>query len=70
MEENGEPSANRETLLARMKAHIAAVVGRYKGQIYAWDVVNEAIEDKSGVWLRDSSYLRITDIGDLLGSGG
>lgn len=56
--ENGEP-ASRELLLSRMKAHIDTVVGRYKGSIYAWDVVNEVIEDKSDIWLRDSRWLQI-----------
>jgi len=55
--ENGQP-ATREQLLARMKAHIDTVVGRYKGLIYCWDVVNEVIEDKSDVWLRDSRWLQ------------
>lgn len=56
--EDGEP-VSRELLLARMKSHIDTVVGRYKGSIYAWDVVNEVIEDKSDVWLRDSRWLQI-----------
>lgn len=39
---------NREALLERMKEHIFTVVGRYKGRIHGWDVVNEAImEDGS-----------------------
>lgn len=35
---------DRETLLARMKEHISTVVGRYKGRIHGWDVVNEALD--------------------------
>jgi endo-1,4-beta-xylanase len=40
----GNP-VNRDTLLARMRDHIHTVVGRYKGRIHEWDVVNEAIWD-------------------------
>jgi len=51
----GQP-AGRDTMLARMREHITAVVGRYKGTVRGWDVVNEAFEDdgtfvKSG-WLK------------------
>src|SRR3954452_6559280 len=40
----GEAGAavTREALLARLKEHITAVVGRYRGKIGGWDVVNEA----------------------------
>ena len=44
---DGKP-ADRATLLARMRDHIHTVVGRYKGKIHGWDVVNEAI-DEDGV---------------------
>jgi endo-1,4-beta-xylanase len=42
--DDGKP-ADRETLLARMRDHIHTVVGRYKGKIPGWDVVNEAIDE-------------------------
>jgi endo-1,4-beta-xylanase len=56
------PRATREELLERMRDHIHAVVGRYKGKIHAWDVVNEAISDEGDEVLRDSLWRQI--IGD------
>lgn len=56
------PRASREQLLQRMRDHIHAVVGRYKGKIQAWDVVNEAISDRGDDVLRDSLWKQI--IGD------
>ncbi|MCR5413726.1 MAG: endo-1,4-beta-xylanase [Kiritimatiellae bacterium] len=49
--------ADRETLINRMRSHIHAVVGRYKGRVYGWDVVNEAFGDDGK--LHDSPWLRI-----------
>lgn len=49
----------RAELLARMKEHIETVVSRYRGRIYAWDVVNEAISDHGGEYLRRSKWLDI-----------
>jgi len=58
--ENGDGgAADREKLLARMKTHIETVVSRYKGIVYAWDVVNEAVSDNSGELLRPSKWLDI-----------
>ncbi len=36
---------DRETALARLRSHIHAVAGRYKGRIGGWDVVNEALDE-------------------------
>lgn len=36
---------SRDAMLSRMKDHIFTVVGRYKGRVHGWDVVNEAFED-------------------------
>lgn len=49
--------ASKELLTQRMRQHIHAVVGRYKGRIKGWDVVNEAIED-DGTY-RQSPWYRI-----------
>jgi endo-1,4-beta-xylanase len=48
---------DRDTLLGRMRSHIHTVVGRYKGRIQSWDVVNEAL-DEDGT-LRKSLWLKI-----------
>jgi endo-1,4-beta-xylanase len=53
------PRASREELLQRMHDHIATVVGRYKGKIKVWDVVNEAIDDRGTNILRNSMWLQI-----------
>ena len=41
----GGKKAERETVLARLQSHIATVVGRYRGRIGGWDVVNEAFDE-------------------------
>jgi len=46
-----------EVLKARMRTHILTLVGRYKGRVKGWDVVNEAIED-NGTY-RNSNFYRI-----------
>jgi len=42
---NGK-EVSREDLIDRMRTHIYTLVGRYKGRIKYWDVVNEAIDTK------------------------
>jgi endo-1,4-beta-xylanase len=58
-DEAGEP-LTREALLDRMEDHIQTVVGRYRGRVHSWDVVNEALNEDGT--LRDSPWRRI--IGD------
>jgi endo-1,4-beta-xylanase len=45
----------RDVLIERMKKHISTVVGRYKGRVKSWDVVNEAIND-DGSWRQSKFY--------------
>jgi endo-1,4-beta-xylanase len=52
----GRP-VGRDTLLARMRDHIHTVVGRYRGRIRGWDVVNEALNEDGT--LRATPWLRI-----------
>ena len=57
-EEDGK-QVNKEILLQRIHDHIDSVVGRYKGKIYAWDVVNEAISDQANEFYRSSPFYQI-----------
>lgn len=54
----GKP-ASKVLVLQRLKTHIDSVVGRYKGKIYAWDVVNEAVPDAPGAQYRESDWYKI-----------
>jgi len=55
----GQPGerADRETLLSRMRLHIETIVGRYKGRIQGWDVVNEALDEDGS--LRKTPWLEV-----------
>jgi endo-1,4-beta-xylanase len=50
---------SKDILLQRLKEHITAVVTRYKGKIYAWDVVNEVIDDSASKYFRESLWYQI-----------
>ncbi len=57
---DGDGEASKALLLERMEAHIDRVAGRYRGQVVAWDVVNEALADGGEENdLRPSSWLSI-----------
>ena len=51
----GKP-AGRDLVLKRMREHINAVVTHFRGKVFSWDVVNEAIADDQA-YLRDSKWL-------------
>jgi endo-1,4-beta-xylanase len=56
-EDDKHNPVDRDTLLGRMREHIHTVVGRYKGRIKGWDVVNEALNEDGT--LRQSPWLKI-----------
>ena len=55
-DENGN-QISKEALTKKMENHITTLVGRYKGRIDAWDVVNESITPEDGY--RKSKWFEI-----------
>ena len=53
---SGQP-VSRDTLLERLRDHIQTVVGRFRGRIRGWDVVNEALNEDGT--LRPTPWLTI-----------
>ena len=51
----------REWARAVLREHMTAVMTRYKGTVYCWDVVNEAIADGTGksIYRTDSPWYRM-----------
>ncbi len=61
-----KPYVADEVMLARMENYIAQVMGHfygeespYKDMIYAWDVVNEAVNDSDGRLRAESSWFNV-----------
>jgi len=52
--------ANKQLLLSRLQNHISALVNHYQGNIYVWDVVNEAIDESQPDGFRRSKWYTIT----------
>lgn len=68
-----KPYVDQETMLARMESYIKQVMehyegadSEYQGMIYAWDVVNEAVNDTDGDMRTDSSWFRVFNSSDFV----
>ena len=59
----GKPNTPPQQL-ERMRSHIEAVAGRWKGRVHAWDVVNEVIGDDGSY--RPTTWVRGVGNGDTL----
>jgi endo-1,4-beta-xylanase len=55
--DNKGKEVSREVLIERMRKQIHTIVGRYKGRVHGWDVVNEAVLDNGE--LRKSKFYEI-----------
>ncbi len=58
--ENATAPLSADDLRAAIKRHIAGVVGHWKGRCYAWDVVNEAL-DEDGTYRQSVFYRTLGD---------
>ena len=56
--EAGQEKLTKEVLLARLKNHVQTVAAHFKGKVRGWDVVNEAISDKTGEY-RNTVFYRV-----------
>ena len=53
---DGSSTASKELVLQRLRTHITTVMTHFKGKVYAWDVVNEAIDDGSDIYKSTQWY--------------
>ena len=51
---------DKALLLRRLDHHVRTVVGRYKGRIAAWDVVNEVVDENQPDGMRRSPWFTVT----------
>lgn len=49
---------DKQKITDRLRDHISTLVGRYKGRIQGWDVVNEAISDRGNAQTAQTENLR------------
>jgi endo-1,4-beta-xylanase len=53
---DGTETASKELVLQRLRNHITTVMTHFKGKVYGWDVVNEAIDDGSATYKNNIWY--------------
>ncbi|GGO27045.1 beta-xylanase [Microbispora rosea subsp. aerata] len=53
---------DKALLLKRLENHVKTLVGRYKGKIAVWDVVNEVVDENQPDGLRRSKWFQITGL--------
>jgi endo-1,4-beta-xylanase len=52
-----DPGMSRRRMAGALALHVETLVGRYRGRVAAWDVVNEAVATRGG--LRPTVFLRV-----------
>jgi len=55
--------ATQTELLSRLQAHISSLLAHFRDRVYCWDVVNEALAERTGQWRTDSPWQRIAGSG-------
>ncbi len=64
---DGAASVSRPVLIARVERYIADVVHHFKGRVFAWDVLNEAVAvDEPGTEV-DANGLRLSELRKIIG---
>jgi endo-1,4-beta-xylanase len=64
---DGGATVSRAVLVARIERYIADVVGHFKGRVYAWDVLNEAVTVDEPDVQADANGLRIAELHKIIG---
>ena len=67
MFKDGAADVSRAKLIARMERYIADVVGHFKGRVFAWDVVNEAIVYDEPEHATDANGYRLSPWRNIIG---
>jgi endo-1,4-beta-xylanase len=63
----GAGTVSRALLIARIERYIADVVGHFKGRVYAWDVLNEAVTVDEPDAVADANGLRVAELYKIIG---